>query len=136
MIQTAAWAERGLPGGLNVRVGLHTGPVLLCVDPVIRQMTFTGSHVSHAARIEPVVEAGEIFATEAFVAFVEIARSNGETIPFHGDYLGQIDFAKGYGRYPLFRLREGTRGALNGGESPCRRRVGLTLNPMRTEIFV
>ena len=114
MIQTTRWAERGLPPGLNVRIALHTGPVLLCVDPVIRQITFTGRHVNHAARIEPMVEAGEIFATEAFVAFVEIARSHGETIGFHADYLGQVDFAKSYGRYPLFRLRAETVGTETG----------------------
>ena len=66
----------------------------------------SSSHVSHASRIEPVVEKGEIYATEAFVAFVEIARSNGEHVGFDCDYLGQVDFAKGYGRYPLFRLRD------------------------------
>jgi class 3 adenylate cyclase len=104
-IQSIRWSERGLPDELSVRIGLHTGPVTLCVDPVLRQMTFVGSHVNHAARIEPVVEKGEIFATEAFVAFVEIARSDAAAIGFHCDYLGQMDFAKGYGRYPLFRLR-------------------------------
>jgi hypothetical protein len=94
---------------MDLRIGLHTGPVTLCVDPVIRQITFTGSHVSHAARIEPMVREGEVWATEAFMSYATIAnharkQRGEETLEFGFDYLGQIDFAKNYGRYPLFRL--------------------------------
>jgi hypothetical protein len=76
---------------------------------VIRQITFTGSHVSHAARIEPMVREGEVWATEAFMSYATIAnharkQRGEETLEFGFDYLGQIDFAKQYGRYPLFRL--------------------------------
>jgi len=94
-----------LPAELNVRIALHTGPVLLCVDPILRQMTFTGSHVSHTARIEPVVEKGEIWTSGAFAAHAAIAELKGKSLGFGFDYLGEVDFAKNYGRYPLFRLR-------------------------------
>ncbi len=103
-LKQGSW-RRDLTAPLNLRISLHTGPVILCLDPVIRQISFTGSHVSHAARIEPIVREGEVWATEAFVSYAMIS-SEGRTKRrrFGFDYLGQIDFAKGYGRYPLFRL--------------------------------
>src|SRR5258707_2751544 len=103
-LKQGSW-RRELTAPLNLRLRLHTGPVILCLDPVIRQISFTGSHVSHAARIEPIVREGEVWATEAFVSYAMIG-SEGRTKRrrFGFDYLGQIDFAKGYGRYPLFRL--------------------------------
>jgi class 3 adenylate cyclase len=108
MMQSGSWRNH-LTAKMNLRIGLHTGPVTLCVDPVIRQITFTGSHVSHAARIEPMVREGEVWATEAFMSYATIAnharkQRGEETLEFGFDYLGQIDFAKNYGRYPLFRL--------------------------------
>jgi tetratricopeptide (TPR) repeat protein len=108
VMQRGAWRAH-LTAKMDLRIGLHTGPVTLCVDPVIRQITFTGSHVSHAARIEPMVQEGEVWATEAFMSYATIAnharkQRGEETLEFGFDYLGQIDFAKNYGRYPLFRL--------------------------------
>ncbi len=107
-VQSGTWRTY-LTAKMDLRIGLHTGPVTLCVDPVIRQITFTGSHVSHAARIEPMVREGEVWATEAFMSYATIAnharkQRGEETLEFGFDYLGQIDFAKQYGRYPLFRL--------------------------------
>jgi hypothetical protein len=97
--------RRELVAPLNLRISLHTGPVILCLDPVIRQISFTGSHVSHTARIEPIVREGEVWATEAFVSYAMIdTQKRGRQRQFGFDYLGQIDFAKNYGRYPLFRL--------------------------------
>jgi hypothetical protein len=108
IMQRATWRTH-LTAKMDLRIGLHTGPVTLCVDPVIRQISFTGSHVSHAARVEPMVREGEVWATEAFMSYATIAnqarKQRGEEIlEFGFDYLGQIDFAKNYGRYPLFRL--------------------------------
>jgi class 3 adenylate cyclase len=108
LLQSGSWRTH-LTAKMDLRIGLHTGPVTLCVDPVIRQITFTGSHVSHAARIEPMVREGEVWATEAFMSYATIAnyarkQRGEETLEFGFDYLGQIDFAKEYGRYPLFRL--------------------------------
>ena len=103
-IRQGTW-RRELVAALNLRISLHTGPVILCLDPVIRQISFTGSHVSHTARIEPMVHEGEVWATEAFVSYAMIdSERQGYQRQFGFDYLGQIDFAKNYGRYPLFRL--------------------------------
>src|SRR4029079_7031723 len=51
---------------LNVRIGLHTGPVVVHYAPVVRRLGFTGSHVNRAARIEPIARPGEVFASEEF----------------------------------------------------------------------
>jgi len=102
------WKELGFSVDLSFRIGLHTGPMLMCVDPVTRQFNFFGAHVSHAARIEPVVRPGEAWATEAFAAYTRLSKDwNSDRIGFHLDYLGQVDFAKKYGTYPLFRVNAG-----------------------------
>lgn len=105
LVRDTDWKKQQLPPNLTLRVSLHTGPVLLCVDPVIRRMTFTGSHVSHTARIEPKTAPGEIWTSEAFAAHAAIARLQGR-LGFSLDYLGHIELAKEYGTYPLFRLTE------------------------------
>ena len=103
-LKQGTW-RRELTASLNLRISLHTGPVILCLDPVIRQISFTGSHVSHTARIEPIVREGEVWATEAFVSYAMIdSQKRGNRCRFGFDYLGQVEFAKNYGRYPLYRL--------------------------------
>jgi class 3 adenylate cyclase len=91
---------------LSLRISLHTGPVLLCVDPIVRRMSITGSHVSHAARVEPVVNSGEIWSSEGFAAHSAIASYKSKHDPgYRLDYLGQKELSKKYGSYALFRLR-------------------------------
>jgi class 3 adenylate cyclase len=100
---------------LNIRIGLHTGPVFVHYNPVIRQIGFTGAHVSRAARIEPVAGAGEVFASEEFAALAELGdeirrRRNelgreGTSAGFVCEYAGSLQLAKGYpGRHRIYRL--------------------------------
>ena len=42
----------------GVRIGLHTGPTFEGMDPIIGKINYFGSHVSRAARIEPVTTPG------------------------------------------------------------------------------
>jgi class 3 adenylate cyclase/tetratricopeptide (TPR) repeat protein len=120
----AEWLQRGLyweesPGRdqpamkhpLKARVGLHTGPVFQYHDPVVRRLGFTGAHVSRAARIEPVTQPGEVFASEEFAALAElnaaVRRHSGEpeVAAFVCEYAGSMALAKGYpGRYRIYRL--------------------------------
>ena len=58
----------GLPEHLALRLGAHLGPVQPSFDPVRGVPTFTGSHVSRTARIEPVTPPGAIYVTSAFAA--------------------------------------------------------------------
>ena len=118
------WEEQ-IPGqdkpekhALDIRVGLHTGPVFVHYDSVVRRLGFTGSHVNRAARIEPVTRPGEVFASEEFAALAklggEIEKNNpGETAGsnplgedrFDCEYAGSMPLAKGYpGRHRIFRL--------------------------------
>ena len=111
LVHDTDWAAEGISSKLDLRVSLHTGPVLLCVDPIVRHMTITGSHVSHAARIEPKVNPGEIWTSESFAAHSAIAAL--ERPPgYELDYLGQVELAKNYGAYSLFRLRPDRKSAL------------------------
>ncbi|MBE7211927.1 MAG: hypothetical protein INR65_12985, partial [Gluconacetobacter diazotrophicus] len=105
------WEETAADGTvakhpLDVRIGLHTGPVFLHYNPVVRQLGFTGVHVSRAARIEPVTTPGEVFASEEFAALAETDRytaaaGNG----FVCEYAGTMELAKGYpGRHRVYRV--------------------------------
>src|ERR1041385_3087469 len=73
MVRDTDWNSKGVTTTLSRRVSLHTGPVLLCGDPIVRHMTITGAHVSHTARIEPTVTPDEIWACESFPAQTAIA---------------------------------------------------------------
>lgn len=112
------WEEIGDDGAkrkrpINVRVGLHTGPVFLHYDPVVRRLSYTGAHVNRAARIEPVARPGEVYASEEFAALSALAaRIVGQTASstrgnegFVCEYAGTMPLAKGYpGRYRIYRV--------------------------------
>ncbi len=100
---------------LNIRIGLHTGPVFAHYNPVLRQLGFTGSHVSRAARIEPVATAGEVYASEEFAAMAELgaeierrsrnATGHGSGDGFVCEYAGTMSLAKNYpGRHRIYRV--------------------------------
>ena len=100
---------------LNIRIGLHTGPVFVHYDPVVRRLGFTGAHVNRAARIEPVTRPGEVFASEEFAALAELSseiqrRGGGdgaeeETTGFVSEYAGSMNLAKGFpGRFRIYRV--------------------------------
>ncbi len=95
------WPEKGLPDGLNFRIALHAGPVYSCIDPLTRQLNYIGSHVSRAARIEPITPPGQVYASQAFAA---LAAAQGITA-FAFEYIGQIPLAKNAGTFPMYHLR-------------------------------
>ena len=95
------WPAFGLAPDTGVRIGLHTGPVYGVFDPVMSKTTFYGAHVNRAARLEPIVQAGHIFATEAFAASL-VAEGDER---FHCDYIGTMPLAKQFGDARLYRLR-------------------------------
>ncbi len=94
------WPAFGLPADTSVRVGLHAGPVYVVFDPVMSKTTFYGTHVNLAARLEPVVQPGHIFATEAFAASL-VAEGEGR---FQCDYIGAMPLAKRFGQARLYRV--------------------------------
>lgn len=96
------WSKKGLPKAINLRIALHAGPVYSCVDPVTGLASFTGTHVSRAARIEPITPPGQVYASQAFAA-LSAAQGVKE---FTCDYVGQTPLAKGYGTFATYHVRE------------------------------
>ncbi|MDO8533949.1 MAG: TRAFs-binding domain-containing protein, partial [Xanthobacteraceae bacterium] len=99
-LSTVDWPAFGLAPDTSVRIGLHTGPVYGVFDPVMSKTTFYGTHVNRAARLEPIVQPGQIFATEAFAASL-IAEGEKR---FRCDYIGAMPLAKRFGEARLYRL--------------------------------
>jgi class 3 adenylate cyclase/tetratricopeptide (TPR) repeat protein len=97
----ADWGSKGLPKGLSMRIALHAGPVYGCQDPITGNWNYTGTHVSRAARIEPITDAGQVYASEAFAALAAVERARGFTCEF----VKHAGWAKGYGTYPTYQVR-------------------------------
>jgi len=97
-------AAIGLPSSLALRLAAHFGPVLQLWDPVLKTMTFMGSHVSRAARVEPVTPPSAVYVTEHFAAALQLARENEAVC----DYVGHMPAAKDFGRLRMYRLRRST----------------------------
>lgn len=98
--------DASLPSDMNLRIGLHAGPVYSCYDPIIERQNFVGTHVSRAARIEPITPAGEVFASEEFAA---LAAAEGAKT-FWCEYVGRTPQAKNYGSFPTYVVRERENG--------------------------
>ena len=101
LVGTTKWVEKGLPADLSLRIALHAGPVYEFDDPITGSRTYSGTHVSRAARIEPITPPGQVYASEAFAALAAACR----TSSFSCDYVGQTPLAKGYGTLPTYHVR-------------------------------
>jgi class 3 adenylate cyclase len=101
------WEEKGLPRGLNLRIALHAGPVYEFDDPITGNRSYSGTHVSRAARIEPIAPPSQVYASEAFAALAAAQR----TRDFTCDYVGQTPMAKGYGTLPMYHVRRSSAAA-------------------------
>jgi adenylate cyclase len=94
------WSARGLPGGLNIRIALHCGPVYVGRNPVTGFALYTGPHTSRTARIEPITPPGQVYASSAFAA---VAAAIGID-SFALQYVGRMQLAKGYGPLGLYHV--------------------------------
>jgi class 3 adenylate cyclase/tetratricopeptide (TPR) repeat protein len=92
------WKEVGLDKEFPLRIGLHTGPVFRCIDPIIDRLNYFGSQVTRAARIEPVTIPGCAFASEQFAALLAVESWD----EFVCEYVGVEELHKDYGRCPLY----------------------------------
>jgi class 3 adenylate cyclase len=101
LVATTKWEEKGLPTGLSLRIALHAGPAYEFDDPITGSRTYGGTHVSRAARIEPITPRGQVYASEAFAALAAARRKT----TFTCDYVGQTPLAKGYGTLPTYHVR-------------------------------
>ena len=99
-VRDAPWADYGLPEDLSIRIALHAGPVHEFTDAVTKNRNFAGTHVSQAARVEPITPAGQVYASQAFAALVEF----GQVQSLRCQYVGQQPLAKGYGVFPTYHV--------------------------------
>ncbi len=101
LVSLAAWKAHGLPAELNLRIALHAGPAFEIRDPVTEQQGFTGTHVSRAARIEPVTPPGYVYCSESHAALVALEGDDSYTCEF----VGNMPYAKNYGVFPMYSLK-------------------------------
>jgi len=99
-VRSTDWSAKGLPN-INLRIGLHAGPVYSCTDPVTRRLNYVGPHVSRAARIEPITPAGQVYASQEFAALAA-AESVKE---LRCEYVGQTAMAEKYGTFGTYVVR-------------------------------
>ncbi len=95
------WETTDLRQDLCIRIGLHAGPVYKCFDPLLGHDTYNGAHVNRAARIEPIAEEGQIFASDAFASLAAIEKTDG----FQCDYAGLRKLPKNAGIISTFVVR-------------------------------
>lgn len=90
-----------LPAELKIRLGMHYGVVFEKKDPVTGVTNYFGEAVARAARIEPITKEGRTFVSEEFAAELALDPNAVAT----ADYVGEMDAAKNYGRFRLYRIR-------------------------------
>jgi class 3 adenylate cyclase len=100
-------ASVGLPRHLTLRVGGHFGPAYPAFDPFLKKTNYFGSHVTRAARIEPVVPEGCVYVTETFAAALALEHAD----RFSCEYVGMTETAKRYGTMRMFLLHRRRRRA-------------------------
>ena len=91
----------GLPASLGLRLGLDAGAVFEVHDPILKSLTFTGTHINRTARLEPSTPPGEVYVTEAFAALFTLIEHR----EFICEYVGLMEAAKNYGRLRTYLLR-------------------------------
>ncbi len=99
-LQDFDYALLGMTESSGMRIGLHYGPAYETEDPITKKTTLYGTEVSRAARIEPVTPPGAVFVTEPFAAILALEAPD----DYKCRYAGNIEFAKGYGTYPIYQL--------------------------------
>jgi len=106
LVAKTKWEAKGLRPELNLRIALHAGPVYEFDDPITGDRSYSGTHVSRAARLEPITPPGQVYASESFAALAAAQR----TPNFTCDYVGQTPMAKAYGTLPAYHVRPRSSG--------------------------
>jgi class 3 adenylate cyclase len=101
MVRETDWEMLNLPKELNMRIGLHAGPVYYGPEPILNKVNFFGSHVNQAARIEPITSPGNVYASEQFVALLMAENDT----RFDCRYVGIVVLPKRFGSYPIYHLK-------------------------------
>ena len=112
-VQSQSWTTLGLPASLILRLSLHAGPVVRCLDPLMERENYTGMHVSRAARLEPSTPPGEVYASEAFAALAAVER----VTAFTCEHVQQPTWAQHYSTFPAYVVRRVPNGTHRGSAS-------------------
>lgn len=102
--QALDWRGLGLSAPLRLRIALHVGPVLPHRDPITGRESFTGHHVSRAARIEPLAAEGQILTSEPFAALAAYLGLEEQGVRLR--YVGRCELPKRFGMERVFLLGE------------------------------
>ena len=101
LVRDTDWTRWRLPAELNIRIGLHAGPVYGAREPLQQRWNFFGSHVNQAARIEPITSPGNVYASEPFAALLLADPRN----RLECRYVGVIVLPKEFGSYPIYHIK-------------------------------
>jgi len=101
LIKKMNWEKSNLPGNLNIRIGLHAGPVFYTKEPILKTVNYFGTHVNRAARIEPITNPGNVYASEQFAALLMAHKENA----LECEYVGIIVLPKKFGKYPIYHIK-------------------------------
>lgn len=93
--------EHGLPADTSIRIGVHAGPVYSYEDKILNGRKFIGTHITRAARIEPVSAPGCAYASEQFAALLTLEAGD----KFRAEYVGREKLAKDYDEVGLYMLK-------------------------------
>ncbi len=104
LVRDTDWTRWKLPAELNIRIGLHAGPVYRAQEPLLERLNFFGSHVNQAARIEPITSPGNVYASEPFAALLLADPRN----RLDCKYVGIIVLPKEFGSYPIYHIKRKT----------------------------
>ena len=104
LVRDTDWDSLNLPHDLNIRIGLHVGPVFTGKEPLLKRWNLFGSHVNQAARIEPITSPGNVYASDAFAALLTADLKN----RLDCRYVGEIVLPKEFGSYPIYHIKRKT----------------------------
>jgi hypothetical protein len=99
-VKNTNWKRLGFPSDLAIRIGLHLESIVVRTDKK-GKVDVMGSGIDLTARIEPIVDANEIFCTEEFRNNL---LSNNYDSKIDAISIGNKQLAKNYAERPLFRL--------------------------------
>jgi class 3 adenylate cyclase len=101
LVTQTRWEDHALPSDLTMRIALHAGPVVRYRDPITGQLSHTGTHVTRAARIEPITPPGQVYASQGFAALAAVEKIT----EFTCDFVKQAEWHKNYGTFPTYVVR-------------------------------
>jgi class 3 adenylate cyclase len=100
-VQVTHWEDTHLPGDLSIRIGLHAGPVYCAREPIMNRKNCFGTHVNRAARIEPITNPGNVYASEQFASLLMAHKKT----DLECKYVGIIHLPKSFGSYPIYHIK-------------------------------